>query len=137
MIRFARKYVFPPFLQQPAAKLQTTPGQEDTRVPQAAAKMAATGPTASVQQLAAQIPWFHNSVLMEKVKDLSLRAWYMQQTIEQGWSRNVLTAMIQSNAHERQGTAVTNFAERLPPAQSDLQNSLSCCSTTSSCAVSS
>jgi predicted nuclease of restriction endonuclease-like (RecB) superfamily len=86
------------------SKLQDADGEGDTIVP----------------QLAAQIPWAHNVILIQKVKDLPIRAWYMRQTIEQGWSRDVLSAMIQSAAHERQGSAVTNFADRLPPAQSDL-----------------
>ncbi len=43
-----------------------------------------------VQQLAAQIPWFHNCVLLDKVKNDNERLWYIQQTIENGWSRAVL-----------------------------------------------
>lgn len=60
-------------------------------------------PLPILQQLAANIPWYHNVILMEKVKDLSARLWYVQQTIAQGWSRNVLTLMIQSRAHARKG----------------------------------
>lgn len=94
-------------------------------VPQAAAQLAATE---KVPQAAAQlpdsllwsIPWFHHVVLMEKVKDLSARQWYIQQTLEQGWSRNVLMLMIQSEAHLRQGKALTNFERLLPSPQSDL-----------------
>jgi predicted nuclease of restriction endonuclease-like (RecB) superfamily len=44
----------------------------------------------------------------------------MRAVIQNGWSRDVLALMIDSRAHERQGKAVSNFAERLPPAQSDL-----------------
>ena len=40
---------------------------------------------------------------MEKIKDLPVRLSYMCQTIEQGWSRNVLGLMIKSKDHERQG----------------------------------
>ncbi len=43
-----------------------------------------------VQQLAGQIPWFHNCVLLDKLKDHQQRLWYARQTIEHGWSRNVL-----------------------------------------------
>ena len=43
-----------------------------------------------VQQLAAQILWFHNCVLIEKVKDRTERQWYIQKTIGHGWSRSVL-----------------------------------------------
>ena len=58
--------------------------------------------------------------MIEKVKDLNTRLWYMQQTLANGWSRNVLLAMIQSEAHRRQGQALTNFERLLPPPQSDL-----------------
>ncbi|MGO8755049.1 MAG: PDDEXK nuclease domain-containing protein [Gallionellaceae bacterium] len=67
-----------------------------------------------------QIPWGHHALLLEKVKDLPSRSWYMQQTIEQGWSRNVLGLMIKSGAHDRHGKSTSNFAERLPAPQSDL-----------------
>jgi predicted nuclease of restriction endonuclease-like (RecB) superfamily len=59
-------------------------------------------------------------LLIQKVKDIATRRWYMQQTLAQGWSRNVLDLMIKSSAHERQGKATTNFDERLPALQSDL-----------------
>ena len=74
----------------------------------------------SMQQLPVQIPWSHHVILLEKVKDLPTRLWYMEETIVQGWSRNILTAMIESRAHDRQGKAVTNFAQRRPSPQSDL-----------------
>jgi predicted nuclease of restriction endonuclease-like (RecB) superfamily len=73
-----------------------------------------------VQQAAAQIPWFHNCVLLDKVKDPVQRLWYIQQTIEQGWSRNVLVLQIESGLYQRQGSAVTNFEQVLPKPQSDL-----------------
>jgi len=73
-----------------------------------------------VQQLAAQIPWFHNCVLMDKVKDPTERIWYAQKTVENGWSRAVLVHQIKSGLYHRQGKAVTNFDESLPPARSDL-----------------
>ena len=42
---------------------------------------------AIVQQLAGQIPWFHNCILLDKVKDPQARLWYIQQTTENSWSR--------------------------------------------------
>lgn len=73
-----------------------------------------------VKQLVSQIPWAHNIVLMQKIKDLSIRYWYMQQVLEQGWSRDVLVAMIKSNVHKRHGKATSNFKARLSAPQSDL-----------------
>jgi predicted nuclease of restriction endonuclease-like (RecB) superfamily len=46
---------------------------------------------AIVQQAAGQIPWFHNCVLLDKIKDSEQRLWYIQQTIANGWSRNVFS----------------------------------------------
>ena len=57
---------------------------------------------------------------MQRVKEPAARLWYMQQTLANGWSRNVLLTMIKSEAHRRQGKAITNFEQRLPAPQSDL-----------------
>lgn len=73
-----------------------------------------------VQQVAAQIPWWHNVVLISKIKELDERLWYAQQTIVHGWSRTVLVMQIESELYQRQGKAVTNFEKTLPPPQSDL-----------------
>ena len=76
------------------------------------------------QQLAGQIPWFHNCMILEKVKDPQMRLWYVQKTIENGWSRNILVMQIESGLYQRQGGAVTNFERTLPPSQSDLAHQL-------------
>ncbi len=73
-----------------------------------------------VQQAAAQIPWFHNATLLDKVKDTTARRFYIEQTIANGWSRNMLVVHIERRLHERQGTAPNNFAATLPAPQSDL-----------------
>ncbi len=73
-----------------------------------------------VQQAAAQIPWFHNCTLLDKVKDPTERLWYIQQTIEYGWSRSILTHQIDSSLYHRQGKATTNFNHTLPQPQSEL-----------------
>lgn len=72
------------------------------------------------QQLAAQIPWFHNCIILDKIKDTNLGAWYIEKTIENGWSRNVLAMQIESHAHLRFGQAKTNFEMTLPKPTSDL-----------------
>jgi predicted nuclease of restriction endonuclease-like (RecB) superfamily len=74
-----------------------------------------------VQQAAGQIPWFHNCTLLDKVKNPEERVWYIQQTIENGWSRNVLTKRVESQLYQRQGMNVlTSFSQTLPQPQSDL-----------------
>lgn len=73
-----------------------------------------------VQGVLAQLPWYYNITLLEKVGDVNARAWYAQETIRHGWSRPVLLHQIESGLYERQGRAVTNFKATLPPLQSDL-----------------
>ena len=52
--------------------------------------------------LGAQLPWKHNVSLIEKVKDKSVRKWYMEKCIEEGWSKSVLIYQIDSNLYKRQ-----------------------------------
>ncbi|SAK85381.1 hypothetical protein AWB82_05776 [Caballeronia glebae] len=75
---------------------------------------------AFVQQPAAQLPWFHLCTLLDKLKNQDDRSWYAAKSLEHGWSRQVLVMQIETAAHARSGSAITNFDERLPPPQSDL-----------------
>jgi predicted nuclease of restriction endonuclease-like (RecB) superfamily len=68
----------------------------------------------------AKITWYHNCTLLDKVKDVVERRWYIAQTLEHGWTRDVLVHQIESGLHERQGRAITNFQSTLPKAQSEL-----------------
>ena len=77
-----------------------------------------------LHQLGAKIPWKHNCLLLEKVKDPEARQWYIQKTVEDGWSRNVLAMQIETDLYQRQGGAVTNFERALPKPQSDLANQM-------------
>ena len=76
------------------------------------------------QQLVGQIPWGHNILLLQKIKDTNIRTWYAQKTAENSWSRNVLALQIENNLYQRQGAAITNFSRTLPEHQSDLAQSL-------------
>ena len=73
-----------------------------------------------VHQLGGQIPWKHNCLLLDRVKDSEARRWYIRKTVEHGWSRNVLTMQIETDLYQRQGGAVENFERTLPKPQSDL-----------------
>jgi predicted nuclease of restriction endonuclease-like (RecB) superfamily len=73
-----------------------------------------------VQEVLAQITWYHNITLIEKVKPSTERLWYAQQTIQNGWSRNVLVHQIESDLFHRQGKAITNFKQTLSKSQSEL-----------------
>jgi predicted nuclease of restriction endonuclease-like (RecB) superfamily len=71
-------------------------------------------------QAVAEIPWGHNVTLLEKLKDSAQRTWYARQATANGWSRSMLDHRIESDLYSRQGKAVTNFKQALPPPQSDL-----------------
>jgi predicted nuclease of restriction endonuclease-like (RecB) superfamily len=71
------------------------------------------------KQLVSQIPWGHNILLMQKIKNQNTRLQYIQQTITEGWTRDVLASMIKSNWHTRQGNSATNFKTTLPKLQSE------------------
>jgi predicted nuclease of restriction endonuclease-like (RecB) superfamily len=95
MIRFAREYESSSILQQAVAKIQALDALW-------------------------KIPWGHHIVLIDKVQDISIRFWYMEQIIHNGWSRDTLALMIKNETYSQQGALVHNFKETLPKVQSDL-----------------
>jgi DUF1016 N-terminal domain len=58
---------------------------------------------AFLQQVATKLPWFHHCVLFNKVRDDKKRLWYMHQTIEHAWSRNIVEIQLETGAFQRQG----------------------------------
>jgi predicted nuclease of restriction endonuclease-like (RecB) superfamily len=52
-----------------------------------------------LQQVAAKIPWFHNCILLDKIKNPDERAWYGQQTIQNGCSRAILELQIETELY--------------------------------------
>ena len=73
-----------------------------------------------VQGVLAQLPWYHQLALLDKLPGLDARRWYAAKAIEHNWSRNVLVMQIETRLLERSGQAVTNFPATLPAPQSDL-----------------
>ena len=73
-----------------------------------------------VQRVVGQIPWGHNLILLDRVKDDGERLWYAQQISINGWSRNILILQIKGQLYQRQGQAVNNFDTTLHPDRSDL-----------------
>ncbi|MFZ2754778.1 MAG: PDDEXK nuclease domain-containing protein [Lysobacteraceae bacterium] len=73
-----------------------------------------------VQAVLAQLPWYHQLALLDKLDSPDSRRWYAAQAIEHTWSRNVLVMQIEARLLERTGAAITNFEARLPKPQSDL-----------------
>ena len=77
----------------------------------------------SVQQavrlsnLLASVPWGHHVVLINKIKDPDEALFYIHQTIDNNWSRAILTLQIEQDLFSRQGKAITNFSQTLPEKQ--------------------
>lgn len=72
------------------------------------------------QQAVAQIPWGHHVTIMDKIKAIDDALFYISKTIENGWSRDILSLQIKSNLHHRQGKSVNNFPSTTPDYQSDI-----------------
>ena len=77
-----------------------------------------------VQVVLAQLPWYHQIALLDKIKTQNEREWYVKAAIEHGWSRNVLVHQIETELHKRQGAALTNFNKTLPAAQAEIAQQL-------------
>lgn len=73
-----------------------------------------------MQRTVAQIPWRSNLALLEKLKDPDLRVWYAQQTLTNGWSKDILALQIDAALHLRVGQSTNNFELTLPPLDSDM-----------------
>ncbi|MEA3496703.1 MAG: PDDEXK nuclease domain-containing protein [Bacteroidota bacterium] len=75
-----------------------------------------------VQRFVAQIPWGHNIKIISKSDNINEALFYLSETVENGWSRDVLDLQIKNHLFKRQGKAITNFSESLPKPNSDLAN---------------
>ncbi|MBI2147486.1 DUF1016 domain-containing protein [Candidatus Woesearchaeota archaeon] len=73
-----------------------------------------------VQQLVRQLPWGHNMVIVNKIKDPQEAIFYINETIRNNWSRNVLIHQIESGLYQRKSKVLHNFEATLPSPQSDL-----------------
>lgn len=67
-----------------------------------------------------QIPWRHHVEIFTKCKSVQEAMFYVQKTIQNGWSRAVLMNFLDANLYKTQGKAVNNFDRLLPDIQSDL-----------------
>lgn len=129
-LRYMREFAvaYPQFqiLQALLAILPETPSKT-TSTPMLQPPVAKFDPSSMLQPsvaklylLVASLPWAHNVVLLEKVKDPGQRVFYARKAIENSWSRDLLVYHIKNNLHKRQGKALTNFEVTLPKPQSDL-----------------
>ncbi len=71
------------------------------------------------------VPWGHHRFIIDKVKgDANKALFFIRQTVENGWSRNMLLNFLDTDLYERQGKALTNFNRTLPDETSDLAQEL-------------
>ena len=71
------------------------------------------------------IPWGHHTLLIDKCSNSPDKAFFfVQQTVENGWSRSTLLNMLSTDLYERHGKALTNFQRTLPAETSDLAQEL-------------
>lgn len=79
-----------------------------------------------VQIASAQIPWSHNMLILDKIKDNKKRIWYMTETATNGWSYDVLGFQIKSDLYSRQvlGDKPNNFRTTLINPQSELAENM-------------
>lgn len=108
--------------QQPVDQLIEKP--DKPKVKQPAPQLGAAPIWSHTVTKLVQIPWGHNRVIISKCADLAEALYYVNKTIEHNWSRNVLTHQIESGLYQREGRAITNFADTLPAPQSDLAQQL-------------
>ncbi len=80
------------------------------------------GDLAILPPAVAKLPWTHNCLLLEKIKDTNIRIWYANKCLENGWSKVVLDHQIDLKLYERQvnNSKLTNFEKSLPVVQSEL-----------------
>ena len=114
MKRFASAYPDFPILQVPLAELRELPILQATL-----AELENEGKE-FVQVPLAQISWYHHISLLPKVKDEAERAYYITETAQNGWSRDVMLLQIDNGYIHAKGHAINNFEQTLPPPQSDL-----------------
>lgn len=64
-----------------------------------------------------QLSWSHNIVLMQRIKDIKARYWYMIQCLKNSWGRNFLVEAIHQDYYNSHGALANNFDATLPEIQ--------------------
>jgi len=101
---------------QLGGKLECAENEDDTIIPQVVGNLE--------NHPIFHIPWFHHVQIITKCKSINEALFYVQMTIDNGWSRAVLMNFIEANLYSAQGKAQSNFSRLLPEPQSDLANQI-------------
>ena len=104
---------------------QVKPAQKEISLPNVITQ-ASPAQLAKVFNIAylANLSWYHHTTILDKIKEPEIRAFYIQKTVENGWSRDVMVHQIESKLHQRQGTLTNNFKNTMPAYESELTQQL-------------
>jgi predicted nuclease of restriction endonuclease-like (RecB) superfamily len=105
-------------VQQPVGQLASSKKSIISIVQPAVGQLKFT--TSKALKLITQIPWSHNVVIIEKSNSLHEALFYIAETIQNNWTKNVLLNQLALNLYKRQGKAITNFTKALPAKQSSI-----------------
>ena len=123
----------PEKLYQLGGKLQNADKQIDIKLPQVVGELdeaklpqAAGENTEGVlfPKIFAIVPWGHHREILSKCKTIDEALFYIQRTIDRGWSRSALMNCMKADLYHTEGKAITNFAAQLPSPQSELAQAI-------------
>ena len=120
MRAFAEAYPNFVFVQPDAAQIQNIEKQGSLFVQGALAQIGDNPQQEFVQGMLAQLSWYHHITLLDKIKDRDTRLFYIQETVQGGWSRDIMVHQIESGLHQRKGKILSNFKNTIAPEQSEL-----------------
>jgi predicted nuclease of restriction endonuclease-like (RecB) superfamily len=107
-------------LHQVGAKLQSIENQKDIISHQVGGQISQQVVDQLENHPVFQIPWGHHIQIITKCKDIKEALFYVQKTIENGWSRAMLMNFMEVDLYQTHGKAINNFSRWLPAVQSDL-----------------
>ncbi len=114
MRKFYLFYKDSKLVHQVGGQLETTSSKPENKLVQQVVEQL------SKDSILCKIPWGQHIIILNKCQDTKEAFFYIQQTIQNNWSRNVLQIQLESKLIERQGKALNNFELTLPKPQSDL-----------------
>jgi predicted nuclease of restriction endonuclease-like (RecB) superfamily len=122
MQTFASSYANVQFTQGTLAEIAYSSNTAITQVP--LAQLDSQQKNRIVQGALAQLSWYHHITLLDKVKDVEMRIFYIQETVQNGWSRDIMVHQIESGLHNRKGKILSNFKNTIAPEKSELVQQL-------------